>query len=350
MRQKEQEILKSLASLFTGMAHAKDISITSIETASYFRRRILAAEDTILVGYEVKVKSNAKANDVKARMQNGEFVDEFRSDLATATNVDAGKLKVVGKSPVIEEYKKPVHIECMRNCSNHGTCDFSTGVCTCNTGYFGKGCERMLNVDCPNDCSGHGRCSQTLTDGPSICHCSPGYSGIDCSVGRCINDCSGHGTCLTKPDLYCQCNFGFVGVDCSRKVCPNDCSGHGYCNDGICTCISGYSGYDCASGACPSDCHGHGVCHNHKCHCDAGFGGEDCSDEICGPDCMHGECIDNKCICFKGFVGRDCDTRTCGGEVVLDPETEDVIWLKDLLNLSAVGMVYALLIIDVNVT
>ena len=152
------------------MAHAKDISITSIETASYFRRRILAAEDTILVGYEVKVKSNAKANDVKAQMQNGEFVDEFRSDLATATNVDAGKLKVVGKSPVMRSTKSQC-IECMRNCSNHGTCDFSTGVCTCNTGYFGKGCERMLNVDCPNDCSGHGRCSQTLTD-PSICHCS----------------------------------------------------------------------------------------------------------------------------------------------------------------------------------
>ena len=303
------------------MALAKDIAITSIDTpSSSLRRRLLAADDTIIINYEVKVKRASRTNDVKARMEAGEFLEELKSDISSATNVDLGKLKVVAKTPKVEEYVAPVHIECLNNCTNRGTCDYSKGKCTCNTGYFGKGCERMLNIDCPHDCSGHGRCQQTLTDGPSICHCSPGYSGIDCSEGRCLNDCSGRGTCLTKPDLYCQCNFGFVGADCSRKVCPNDCSGHGYCNNGVCTCLAGYSGYDCAKGACPSDCHGHGVCQHHKCHCDAGFGGQDCAKEVCGPDCMHGECIDNKCICFKGFVGRDCDTRTCGGDMVLDPE------------------------------
>ena len=51
----------------------------------------------------------------------------FEVDLATATNVDAGKLKVVGKSPVIEEYKsqcimhaqllKPWHMRFFHGCA-----------------------------------------------------------------------------------------------------------------------------------------------------------------------------------------------------------------------------------------
>ena len=33
-----------------------------------------------------------------------------------------------------------------------GACDFKTGVCKCNPGFFGEKCE---NVACPLDCSGY---------------------------------------------------------------------------------------------------------------------------------------------------------------------------------------------------
>ena len=40
-------------------------------------------------------------------------------------------------------------------CSNRGTCNRGTGLCTCFDGFVGSACQRN---SCPNDCSGHGIC------------------------------------------------------------------------------------------------------------------------------------------------------------------------------------------------
>ena len=71
------------------------------------------------------MKRASRTNDVKARMEAEEFLEEeVKSDISSATNVDLGKLKVVAKTPV-EEYVAPVHIRCLNNCTNRGTCDYS---------------------------------------------------------------------------------------------------------------------------------------------------------------------------------------------------------------------------------
>jgi len=86
-------------------------------------------------------------------------------------------------------------------CSNKGTCDTSSGTCTCYDGYEGAACQR---ASCPgypqNTCSGHGVC-RTISqlawdsyqntyelwdrDATMGCSCDPGYSGPDCSDRDC---------------------------------------------------------------------------------------------------------------------------------------------------------------------
>ncbi|KAE9026421.1 hypothetical protein PF010_g2830 [Phytophthora fragariae] len=88
-------------------------------------------------------------------------------------------------------------------CSNRGTCDYTTGVCTCDVGFSGLACNRM---SCPNDCGKHGECrsmklnAQRKDKGlpPSVvydsvwdsnmvhgCVCEDGYGGGDCSQRLC---------------------------------------------------------------------------------------------------------------------------------------------------------------------
>ena len=82
-------------------------------------------------------------------------------------------------------------------CSARGTCDYNTGVCTCQEGFEGRGCERL---SCPNGCSGHGTCMSLESlahhqymlynlnwDHDKIygCRCDPGFTGYDCSLHEC---------------------------------------------------------------------------------------------------------------------------------------------------------------------
>jgi hypothetical protein len=89
-------------------------------------------------------------------------------------------------------------------CSSIGTCDRSTGICACQTGFTGRACDRM---GCNNDCNGHGSCitmseaatskddvnlfystTYTLWDAEKImgCICDTGFTGYDCSLRKCV--------------------------------------------------------------------------------------------------------------------------------------------------------------------
>eukprot|EP00567_Pseudictyota_dubia_P001767 CAMPEP_0197465406 /NCGR_PEP_ID=MMETSP1175-20131217/64520_1 /TAXON_ID=1003142 /ORGANISM="Triceratium dubium, Strain CCMP147" /LENGTH=906 /DNA_ID=CAMNT_0043001419 /DNA_START=60 /DNA_END=2780 /DNA_ORIENTATION=- len=80
-------------------------------------------------------------------------------------------------------------------CSNRGTCDRSSGLCQCFTGYEGTACNRTV---CLNDCSGHGTCERLDEIVPSHLH----YRLWD-------ND----------KTQYCKCDGGYFGQDCSQRAC-----------------------------------------------------------------------------------------------------------------------------------
>lgn len=139
-------------------------------------------------------------------------------------------------------------------CKSHGRCSVNeqsnftsssgpTFSCTCNANYFGEKCETYCNPSMT--CRGKGICSE---DGKS-CECEAGKVGKDCSCNatNCTSStaCSGNGKCLNS---MCFCTYGFLGCDCSIKCLPlENCTSHGSCNrDGTCKCDAGFRGSNCA--------------------------------------------------------------------------------------------------------
>jgi hypothetical protein len=124
----------------------------------------------------------------------------------------------------------------MAECSNMGECDRTSGLCTCQSGFGGTACERLL---CPlsslGDCSGKGRCV-TLRDAAALvdqerlffantyglwdadkisgCVCEAGYKGYDCSKRECITTADTLGVSNTQEVQVLDC------------TCPSTCSGH----------------------------------------------------------------------------------------------------------------------------
>lgn len=66
---------------------------------------------------------------------------------------------------------------CPKNCSQHGVCVGGGLGCTCDAGYDGEACDRVI---CPNDCSGHGVCDKEQHK----CNCDYDYVGSDCSQAQ----------------------------------------------------------------------------------------------------------------------------------------------------------------------
>lgn len=68
------------------------------------------------------------------------------------------------------------------NCSGHGVC--VEGNCICKKGWKGVNCDEMDKdaLQCLPDCSGHG----TFDLEAQTCQCEPMWSGDDCSKGIII--------------------------------------------------------------------------------------------------------------------------------------------------------------------
>ncbi|KAM6986662.1 teneurin-2 [Aplochiton taeniatus] len=201
--------------------------------------------------------------------------------------------------------------ECPQNCHSNGEC--TSGVCHCFPGFHGMDCSKAA---CPVLCGGNGQYDK------GMCICYSGWKGPECDVPltQCIDpQCSGHGTCSQGT---CTCSPGYRGNSCEGVDCLDPvCSGHGTCLSGQCHCKPGWAGLLCEHprAQCPDQCHGHGafIPDTGICSCEPNWMGPDCSMEVCSSDCgSHGVCVGGICRCEEGWTGAGCDQRLCNPQCV----------------------------------
>ncbi|XP_049696807.2 teneurin-m isoform X7 [Helicoverpa armigera] len=192
---------------------------------------------------------------------------------------------VNGKCSCVRGYKGKfcADIDCPHpTCSGHGFC--IEGSCICKKGWKGIDCATMDKdaLQCLPDCSGHG----TFDVDTQTCSCHARWSGDDCSKEICDLDCGLHGRCVGES---CVCDPGWTGEFCTSKLCDARCSDHGQCKNGTCLCVSGWNGRHCTLEGCPRGCAGHGQCKvandgQWSCKCFDGWDGPDCTtlkEQIC---------------------------------------------------------------------
>ncbi|XP_045459458.1 teneurin-m [Melitaea cinxia] len=191
---------------------------------------------------------------------------------------------VNGKCSCVRGYKGKFceEIDCPHpTCSGHGFC--IEGACVCKKGWKGLDCATMDKdaLQCLPDCSGHG----TFDVDSQTCTCHARWSGDDCSKEVCDLDCGPHGRCVGES---CVCDPGWTGEFCTSKLCDARCGDHGQCKNGTCLCVSGWNGRHCTLEGCPRGCAGHGHCkvynYQWECKCFDGWEGRDCTtikEQIC---------------------------------------------------------------------
>ncbi|KAL3660226.1 hypothetical protein V7S43_014757 [Phytophthora oleae] len=145
---------------------------------------------------------------------------------------------------------------CPNGCSGNGVCGKQL-TCTCHDGFFGYDCSLEFcpvgkawgvitgtdEAHGPAECSGRGVCVYTS----GSCSCQSGFTGPACQFTQCLDACSHHGKCTSmrtlaenqviSRELYdqdvfvydelwdfdvihgCQCDTGFHGPSCSLKDC-----------------------------------------------------------------------------------------------------------------------------------
>ena len=140
----------------------------------------------------------------------------------------------------------------------------------------------------------------------------------------CPNNCSRNGNC--NSDSICECSSGWTGGDCSVRVCPYGiafsdvavsadtahqstvCSGRGICHEGECVCDNGFTGIACERTQCKNDCSHNGQCVSmqHLADKTRNHDSQQYSyNQIWDADKIFG------CLCDEGYDGYDCSLRTC---------------------------------------
>lgn len=262
-------------------------------------------------------------------------------------------------------------------CSEHGTCDDSSGraVCLCDDGYVPSGTLECVPPDHADDSCADIECDEWEYCTNGSCHVKSGRCGenSDCQSSKCNMEthqceytgpcegvtCNGHGECregsaygsgygsgssYQSGGIYCDCEDGYrpenVGETptCINENCSLECGDNSYCDiDGsgneYCKCIDGYSkddNGDCVQGPAPEVCDldcGFGSCVNEggskKCECPEGYLNEnnDPAKQCIEDKCRNASCEEwEKCSqadgsCIVVYPNCNSDTDCQSGEV-----------------------------------
>ena len=117
--------------------------------------------------------------------------------------------------------------DCLSNCSNHGSCVFSTSnrfSCSCDKHYGGPSCEINLRPCFSSPCRNNGTCldySSGLNTNQTnmyTCECDDIYYGTNCEleIDICANEtCSKKGVCYKEnKEPTCKCFASYSGKKC----------------------------------------------------------------------------------------------------------------------------------------
>lgn len=112
-----------------------------------------------------------------------------------------------------------------RECSDGGSCDTSTGECSCYPGFEGSACQR---TSCPNDCSGHGTCRSNQDFAVDFSEAVFKEQKEQALTKDKIAPTSYYDYFLVTYDnawdsgmqYGCLCDIGFRGVACNEVECP----------------------------------------------------------------------------------------------------------------------------------
>jgi hypothetical protein len=156
--------------------------------------------------------------------------------------------------------------KCIAN--NTLTCD--NGECVCKSSHRGEKCEEALDIcERGNKCQNDGKCVSLFEtmETQYKCHCSNGYTGLDCETKieetqKCDSiKCLNGGVCSliqndnsTSTSIECKCPNGYTGQRCEnlKDLCKTEdgsnlCQKNGKChtidNDQIlCACPISHTG------------------------------------------------------------------------------------------------------------
>ena len=144
---------------------------------------------------------------------------------------------------------------CPNSCNGHGRCQSPGTQCKCIDGYVGADCSKFMcplglawadhaiGVDVAHqmaECSNMGSCNRET----GVCSCRGGFEGVACERTSCNMQCSNVGTCQS---MYYNALRKDPG---SGIVHAYDSNWDAFKIYG-CSCDSRYSGYNCAVRQCP---------------------------------------------------------------------------------------------------
>lgn len=303
--------------------------------------------------------SNYQKTIIEGLMATKEYMDQQREAIAIA--MVTRELQCL---PIDELY-----IDLGKHCyiCDHGTCSYqetnsSLYQCSCEIGYHGVFCEKIMKTCADNPCMNDGACRNEY--GTFRCQCTNPWTGKYCHKkieNACADSpCQNNATCRSDNvvEYVCECPFGFFGKNCQYALesCTevNPCQNGGKCVfDGhrvSCRCPieptyrqpfwigptcsdeqleCNYDQQALDNGALLSDypCYGHGTCSLNRqetkwnCHCNYEWRGPRCNINIQETDvcvynynvlCEHGSCDhctqpqNCTCICEPGWTGIQC--------------------------------------------